>query len=86
MVQDRGGMGYDALEEPLRTWSRRRKKFQAHKHFSSFSSGTPQLFLDIDRVKAKSLDVPLSSIFSTLQISLGSAYVNDITLFGVRSR
>jgi len=83
MVQDRGGMGYNALEEAAQNLvGAAEKDTDLTNVFSSFSSGTPQLFLDIDRVKAKSLDVPLSNIFSTLQIFLGSAYVNDITLFG----
>ncbi len=83
MVQDRGGMGYDALEEATQSLvDTASKDKNLAGVFSSFSSGTPQLFVDIDRVKAKTLNVPLSNIFSTLQISLGSAYVNDITLFG----
>ncbi|MFZ4776440.1 MAG: efflux RND transporter permease subunit, partial [Terrimicrobiaceae bacterium] len=83
MVQDRGGMGYDALEEATQNLVGAASKTVGLTNvFSSFSSGTPQLFVDIDRVKAKTLDVPLSNIFSTLQISLGSSYVNDITLFG----
>jgi HAE1 family hydrophobic/amphiphilic exporter-1 len=49
---------------------------------TSFRSSVPQLYADIDRVKAKSLDVPLDSVFSTLQASMGSAYVNDFNLFG----
>ena len=47
-----------------------------------FRSGVPQLYADIDRVKAKSLDVPLDYVFGTLQSSMGSAYVNDFNLFG----
>ncbi len=42
----------------------------------------PQLYADIDRIKAKSLGVPLGSVFGTLQASLGSAYVNDFNKFG----
>ncbi len=42
----------------------------------------PQLWLDVDRVKAKTMNVPLSNIFGTLQTYLGSSYVNDFTLFG----
>ena len=38
-----------------------------------------QLFADVDRVKAKNLNVPLDSVFGTLQAYLGSAYVNDFT-------
>jgi len=49
---------------------------------NNFRANVPQLYLDIDRTKAKTLNVPLSSIFSTLQAYLGSAYVNDFNLFG----
>ncbi len=83
MVQDRGGMGYGALEEATQNLvDAAAKNPDLAGAFTSFSSGTPQLFVDIDRVKAKTLNVPLSNIFSTLQVFLGSAYVNDITLFG----
>ncbi len=50
--------------------------------FSSFSASLPQIFLDIDREKAKVLGVPLTSIFSTLSSTMGSAYVNDFNRFG----
>ena len=49
---------------------------------STFRAGVPQLYANIDRVKAKSLDVPLETIFGTLQSSMGSTYVNDFNLFG----
>jgi HAE1 family hydrophobic/amphiphilic exporter-1 len=49
---------------------------------SSFRPGVPQLYIDVDRVKAKALDIPLSAIFGTLQANLGSAYVNDFNKFG----
>jgi multidrug efflux pump len=45
--------------------------------FTTFRSQVPQLYLDIDRRKAETLDVPLNSVFSTLQAYLGSTYVND---------
>jgi hydrophobe/amphiphile efflux-1 (HAE1) family protein len=45
--------------------------------FTSFRSQVPQLYLDIDRRKAETLDVPLNSVFDTLQAYLGSTYVND---------
>jgi len=44
---------------------------------SQFRGGVPQVFIDVDRVKAKSLDLSLSAVFNTLQANLGSAYVND---------
>ena len=48
----------------------------------NFQSNVPQLFIDVDREKAKRLDIPLQTIFDTLQTNLGSAYVNDFNLFG----
>lgn len=48
--------------------------------FSSYTSDTPHLRLNIDRSKAEMLGVPLSSIFSTLQTYFGTAYVNDINI------
>jgi hydrophobe/amphiphile efflux-1 (HAE1) family protein len=50
--------------------------------FSTFSAGTPSIFLDIDREKAKILKVEPSAIFQALQASLGGYYVNDMNLFG----
>lgn len=46
---------------------------------TTFRANAPQLFADVDRVKAKTMNVPLNSVFSTLQAYLGSAYVNDFT-------
>ena len=51
-------------------------------NLTTFRANVPQLWLDVDRVKAKSMNVPLSNIFGTLQTYLGSTYVNDLTLFG----
>ncbi len=46
---------------------------------TTFRANVPRLFVDIDRTKAKTMNVPLDSIFATLQAYLGSAYVNDFT-------
>ena len=50
--------------------------------FSSFTINTPQLDADIDRAKAKTQGVPLQNVFETMQINLGSLYVNDFNRFG----
>jgi hydrophobic/amphiphilic exporter-1 (mainly G- bacteria), HAE1 family len=50
--------------------------------FSTFSSDTPQIYLDIDRDKAQTLGVEISDIFNALQATLGGYYVNDFNLFG----
>ena len=52
------------------------------KLFTTFRAGVPQLFVDIDRNLAKSMQVPLENVFGTLQIYLGSLYVNDLNLPG----
>ena len=50
--------------------------------FSPFSANTPQVFVDIDRVKAQKLGVPIAGITDTIQTYFGSTYVNDFNLFG----
>ena len=50
--------------------------------YSTFRADVPQIYLDVDRDKAKKLNVPLSEIFTTLQAQLGSLYVNDFDKFG----
>ena len=50
--------------------------------FTTFRSNVPQLFLDVDRIRAKSMGIALNDIFDTLQIYLGSLYVNDFNRFG----
>lgn len=49
---------------------------------TSFRAGVPQIYIDVDRVKVKTLDIPLGNVFGTLQAYLGSAYVNDFNKFG----
>ncbi|GLS82942.1 efflux RND transporter permease subunit [Paraferrimonas haliotis] len=50
--------------------------------FSNFRSDVPQMYVDVDRQKAKAMGIPLSEIFSTLQTMLGSMYVNDFNRYG----
>jgi multidrug efflux pump subunit AcrB len=50
--------------------------------FTTYRSQVPQLYLNIDREKAQTLDVPLNSIFTTLQSYLGTNYVNDFNFLG----
>ena len=54
--------------------------------FTTFSSGTPHLFLDIDRTKLESYGIPVSTLFTVLSTNLGSRYVNNITLEGQINR
>lgn len=50
--------------------------------YTTFRANVPQVFVDLDREKAKILDVPISEVFQTMQAHLGSYYVNDFNLFG----
>ncbi|MBJ3775910.1 efflux RND transporter permease subunit [Acuticoccus mangrovi] len=50
--------------------------------YSTFAADVPQIYLDIDRAKAESLNVPISSLYDTLQAQLGSKYVNDFSYLG----
>ncbi len=82
-IEDRGNVGYDELYKA--TMALQMKAWQTPQLagvFSSYQINVPQLFADVDRVKAKQMGVPLSSIFDTLQINLGSLYVNDYNKFG----
>ncbi len=47
-----------------------------------FRANTPQLYIDIDRVKCESLQVPLQDVFTTLQVYMGGLYVNNFNQFG----
>lgn len=50
--------------------------------FDGFRASTPQLYVDVDRTKAKSMNVALADIFNTLQVYMGGLYVNDFNRFG----
>jgi len=50
--------------------------------FSSYQVNVPQLYADIDRTKARQLGVPITDVFDTMQIYLGSLYANDFNKFG----
>ena len=83
MVQDRSGSNFPQLEAAAQELaSAGNQQPGLVGLFSSFRADQPQMYVDVDREKAKSMDVPLNSIFDTLQIYLGSAYVNDFTYLG----
>jgi multidrug efflux pump len=84
-LQDRGGQGYDALAKvtaDVLTQARQQKELFGLATYTTFQNGVPQLYADVDRVKAKRQGIPLSNIFSTLQAYLGSTYINDFNKFG----
>jgi multidrug efflux pump len=83
MIEDRGNLGYDELFKAVQAvQAKAAQNPQLAGVFSGFQINVPQLFADVDRVKAKQLGVPLQTIYQTLQINLGSLYVNDFNQFG----
>ena len=84
-VQDRGGQGEQALYGAV--WGVLGQAYGNPKSsistpFSMYDINVPQLFADVDRSKAKQMGVGLQDIYDTLQINLGSLYVNDFSRFG----
>ena len=83
VLQDRGNSGYQQLQtigddlvfegnqDPVLT-----------RLNNNFRANVPQLYLDVDRIKVKTLGIPLSEVFATLQSYLGSSYINDFNIFG----
>ena len=83
MVQDRSGRGLQALAEQTDNLvARAREDKGLVGVFTMFRANTPQLYVDIDRTKCKSMGVALSDVFNTLQTNLGGYYVNDFNQFG----
>ena len=83
MIQDRADLGLDALAgAAFRTMVDGSQTPGLAQVFSTFTTRVPQIYVDVDRVKAKSMNVALADVNDTLQIYLGSLYVNDFNRFG----
>ncbi|HWE40771.1 MAG TPA: efflux RND transporter permease subunit, partial [Isosphaeraceae bacterium] len=84
IVEDRGDTGMAALQEAAESAVADGNKEDSGLRglFTSYRANTPWLYLDIDRLMAKSMGVSTSEIFNTLQVYLGSLYVNDFNSFG----
>jgi HAE1 family hydrophobic/amphiphilic exporter-1 len=82
-VQDRGSLGLDTLQKSVYQMVQEgNAQPDLTGLYTSFRANVPQLFVDVNRTKVKTLDVPLDSVFNTLQAYLGSSYVNDFNKFG----
>jgi hydrophobe/amphiphile efflux-1 (HAE1) family protein len=82
-IQDRGGAGIDALAQAGGNLIYQTMNDPVVTQLNSTLRATvPQLYVEIDRTKTETLDVSLSTVFSTLQTYLGSSYINDFNLFG----
>jgi multidrug efflux pump len=82
-VEDKGDIGFNGLQAAVENLIRVGNAQPGLVGlFSSFRASQPQLYLDIDRTKVKSMGVPLNEVFDALQVYLGSGYANDFTRFG----
>ena len=82
-IEDRGAAGYAELDKAKAAFlAKARQAPELGPAFSSYEINVPQLDVDLDRVKAKQLGVPVTEVFDTMQIYLGSMYVNDFNRFG----
>ncbi len=82
-IEDRQGRGPELLAaatDELVAAARKRPELTAV--FSPYTANTPQVFVDIDRIKAQKLGVPIQNITEAIQSYFGSTYVNDFNLFG----
>jgi len=82
-IEDRASLGYDEMDKAVKAFMG--KASQAPElagMFTSWQVNVPQLYADIDRTKARQLGVPVTDIFDTMQIYLGSLYANDFNKFG----
>ena len=82
-LQNRGDGSLTDLNEAVwKLVAEANKQPELSRVYSTFEMNTPQYKLTLDREKAMSLGVPVEDVFSTMQATFGSLYVNDFTLFG----
>ena len=82
-VQDRGGLGYGELQNAVNSLSGALSQVPGMGFpLSSYQSNVPQLEAIVDRTKAKAQGVAINDVFETLQVYLGSSYINDFNRFG----
>ncbi|GAB7525493.1 efflux RND transporter permease subunit [Paraburkholderia sp. 2C] len=82
-LEDRGALGYDALNSAVQAFVKKAAQTpELGPTFSSYQINVPQLNVDLDRVRAKQLGISITDVFDTMQIYLGSLYINDFNRFG----
>lgn len=83
MLEDRSGRGRATLEKSMQELVASANQQPALRNvFTFYNPNTPKLFLDIDRVKAEKLGIPIQSVFNTLEVYLGSSFVNEFNYLG----
>ena len=82
-IEDRADMGYENLANVVQAVQQQAWQTpELSSVYSNYKINVPQLYADLDRTKAKQLGLNISDIFDTMQIYLGSLYINDFNQFG----
>ena len=82
-IEDRSSLGYRGLDQVLQQFVAAANQTPGVVGvFSNYRVNVPQVYADIDRVRAKRDNMPRGNVFEALQVYLGSLYVNDVNLFG----
>lgn len=82
MVEDRKNLGADALEEAVRLMEQAAaQRPELRGVMSLYSADTPQLYVALDRTRAMSHGLDLSSVFTAMQTALGGSYINNFSKF-----
>jgi multidrug efflux pump len=82
-IEDRANVGYDELYNAVQAaLGRAYQSPELAGAFSSYQVNVPQVFADVDRQRVKEQGVALTDVFETMQVYLGSLYVNDFNRFG----
>ena len=83
MVEDRGNLGMNALQESADAMVARGNETPGLQGmFTSLRADAPWVYLDIDRIKARSMGIDIGDVFDALHVYLGSLYVNNFNEFG----
>jgi len=82
-IEDRTGLGYEALDKATKAFlAAAAQAPEITGLFTGYQINVPQLYAEIDRTQARQLGVAVTDVFETMQIYLGSLYVNDFNRFG----
>jgi hydrophobe/amphiphile efflux-1 (HAE1) family protein len=82
-IEDRGGLGFEELYKQTQNLiAKGNQTPQLQGLFSSFQVNVPQVDAEVDREKAQSQGVSVQDLFDTMQVYLGSLYINDFNAFG----
>jgi multidrug efflux pump subunit AcrB len=83
IIEDRGDLGFAEIQKQVeRLVERSKQSDKVENLYSIFRANTPQLYMDIERDKCQTMGVNPADVFNTLEVYLGSLYINEFNRFG----